>query len=189
MVAAAQSWPAQSDSTPSASASTTPRPRSSSASQTSAAKTKATKNKPVHRSSRASRLARTARLKQAFVASKELQPMAQQLATLRTPRGLCGRGRLRAQPHRRRRGCRLPGAGPRLPAGQALCRGRNRAGASQARRRGAGRLRRFPRRRGEPPGRRRRRGRGASAWIRRPLSREHLRRRGAGARGHRVCWR
>ncbi len=36
------------------------------------------------------RLARTARLKQAFVASKELQPMAQQLATLRTPAAYAG---------------------------------------------------------------------------------------------------
>jgi soluble lytic murein transglycosylase len=35
-------------------------------------------------------LARTARLKQAFVASKELQPMAQQLATLRTPAAYAG---------------------------------------------------------------------------------------------------
>jgi soluble lytic murein transglycosylase len=35
--------------------------------------------------SRASRVAHTARLKQAFVASKELGPMAQQLATMRTP--------------------------------------------------------------------------------------------------------
>jgi soluble lytic murein transglycosylase len=35
-------------------------------------------------------LARTARLKQAFVASKELQPMAQQLALLRTPEAYAG---------------------------------------------------------------------------------------------------
>ncbi len=35
-------------------------------------------------------MARTARLKQAFVASKELQPMAQQLAALRTPQAYAG---------------------------------------------------------------------------------------------------
>ncbi|MGO8933861.1 MAG: transglycosylase SLT domain-containing protein [Terracidiphilus sp.] len=59
-----------------------------------AAKKTAAKHKPVHssssRSSRAARLARTARLKLAFVASKELQPMAQQLATLRTPAAYAG---------------------------------------------------------------------------------------------------
>jgi soluble lytic murein transglycosylase len=43
------------------------------------------KHKPAHRSSRASRIARTARIRRAFVASKELQPMTQQLATLRMP--------------------------------------------------------------------------------------------------------
>jgi soluble lytic murein transglycosylase len=49
-----------------------------------------TTRKPRHLTSRAARLARTARLKQAFVASKELQPMAQQLATLRTPAAYAG---------------------------------------------------------------------------------------------------
>jgi soluble lytic murein transglycosylase len=44
-----------------------------------------TKRKPTRQASRASRVAHTARLKQAFVASKELEPMAQQLATMRTP--------------------------------------------------------------------------------------------------------
>jgi soluble lytic murein transglycosylase len=43
------------------------------------------KHKPAHRSSRASRIARTSRIRRAFVASKELQPMTQQLATLRMP--------------------------------------------------------------------------------------------------------
>src|ERR1035438_3156397 len=42
------------------------------------------------RSSRAARAARTARIKQAFVASTELRPMAQQLATLRTPAAYTG---------------------------------------------------------------------------------------------------
>jgi soluble lytic murein transglycosylase len=45
----------------------------------------AAKGKATHASSRAARVAHTARLKQAFVASKELEPMAQQLANLRTP--------------------------------------------------------------------------------------------------------
>jgi soluble lytic murein transglycosylase len=40
--------------------------------------------------SRAARLARTARLKKAFVASTELRPMAQQLALLRTPQAYAG---------------------------------------------------------------------------------------------------
>jgi soluble lytic murein transglycosylase len=44
-----------------------------------------TRRKPAHRTSHASRVERTHRIKQAFVASKELEPMAQQLATLRTP--------------------------------------------------------------------------------------------------------
>ena len=41
--------------------------------------------KTVSHSTRAARQARTARIKRAFVASTELRPMAQQLATLRTP--------------------------------------------------------------------------------------------------------
>jgi soluble lytic murein transglycosylase len=40
--------------------------------------------------SRAARTARTARIKKAFVASTELRPMAQQLATLRTPAAYAG---------------------------------------------------------------------------------------------------
>jgi soluble lytic murein transglycosylase len=44
-----------------------------------------TRHAPAHQTSHASRVAHTARLKQAFVASKELGLMAQQLATLRTP--------------------------------------------------------------------------------------------------------
>ncbi|HEY1160496.1 MAG TPA: transglycosylase SLT domain-containing protein [Terracidiphilus sp.] len=42
------------------------------------------------RGSRAARAARTARIKQAFVASAELRPMAQQLATMRTPAAYAG---------------------------------------------------------------------------------------------------
>lgn len=40
--------------------------------------------------SQAARAARTARIHQAFVASSELRPMAQQLANLRTPRPMLG---------------------------------------------------------------------------------------------------
>jgi soluble lytic murein transglycosylase len=46
--------------------------------------------KPIGRAGRAARTARTARIKQAFVASTELRPMAQQLATLRTPAAFAG---------------------------------------------------------------------------------------------------
>jgi soluble lytic murein transglycosylase len=67
--------------------------------ETGSAKPAATKTRATHKpahpsarqtSSRAARLARTARIKRAFVASKELQPMAQQLATLRTPAAYAG---------------------------------------------------------------------------------------------------
>ena len=51
----------------------------------STAKKHTSKHPPAHRASRAARVARTHRIKKAFVASKELEPMAQQLATLRTP--------------------------------------------------------------------------------------------------------
>jgi len=48
----------------------------------------AARRKPVQ--SRAARTARSARIKQAFIASTELRPMAQQLATLRTPEAYAG---------------------------------------------------------------------------------------------------
>ena len=50
-----------------------------------ATKKPATKRKSTQPTSHASRVAHTTRIKQAFVASKELEPMAQQLATMRTP--------------------------------------------------------------------------------------------------------
>jgi soluble lytic murein transglycosylase len=46
--------------------------------------------RPRQRASKAVRRARTARIKLAFVASTELRPMAQQLATLRTPAAYAG---------------------------------------------------------------------------------------------------
>lgn len=46
--------------------------------------------KPVSPAVRAARRARTARIKLAFVASTELRPMAQQLATMRTPAAYTG---------------------------------------------------------------------------------------------------
>jgi soluble lytic murein transglycosylase len=45
----------------------------------------ATRRNARRRGTKAQRMARTARIKQAFVASTELRPMAQQLTTLRTP--------------------------------------------------------------------------------------------------------
>ena len=51
---------------------------------------KAAGNKPTRRTSKAARRARTARIKLAFVASTELRPMAQQLATMRTPAAYAG---------------------------------------------------------------------------------------------------
>ena len=47
-------------------------------------------SKPRKRGSRATRAARIARIHQAFVASSELRPMAQQLANLRTPAAYAG---------------------------------------------------------------------------------------------------
>ncbi len=72
---------AQSDSSSSGSSSTA----HSHAAQHATKEKSSTKSKTAHRSSRASRVARTHRIRQAFVASKELEPMAQQLATMRTP--------------------------------------------------------------------------------------------------------
>ena len=62
---------------------------------------------------------------------KELRPMAQQLATAAHAGGLCGSDRLRAQPHRRCRGGGISGAGPRVPARQALCRSGNGSGSGR----------------------------------------------------------
>jgi soluble lytic murein transglycosylase len=47
-------------------------------------------HRPRRKASRAVRTARTARIRQAFVASTELRPMAQQLALLRTPEAYAG---------------------------------------------------------------------------------------------------
>lgn len=46
--------------------------------------------KPVSKAVKAAREARATRIKQAFIASSELRPMAQQLATLRTPAAYAG---------------------------------------------------------------------------------------------------
>jgi len=54
------------------------------------AKKGARTKKPVSRATKAARAARTARIKQAFVASSELRPMAQQLSALRTPAAYAG---------------------------------------------------------------------------------------------------
>ncbi|MGA2205721.1 MAG: transglycosylase SLT domain-containing protein [Terracidiphilus sp.] len=80
----------QSNAAPGARPSGSPASRPKTASQTATAKKKPAKRKPAHRMSRAARVARTARIRKAFVASKELQPMAQQLATMRTPQAYAG---------------------------------------------------------------------------------------------------
>src|SRR5512146_628701 len=69
-----------------------------SAAKTSSAKSKtrrskANRRKPTsrgRRASRAQRMARTAHMRKAFVASTELRPMAQQLASMRTPEAYAG---------------------------------------------------------------------------------------------------
>ncbi len=50
----------------------------------------AARRKARRRGTRAQRMARTARIKKAFVASTELRPMAQQLSTMRTPAAYAG---------------------------------------------------------------------------------------------------
>src|SRR6266567_3398951 len=61
--------------------------------KTSSKKRTRTASRRRHRGTPAQRRARTARLKQAFVASTELRPMAQQLMTLRTPAAYLSLGR------------------------------------------------------------------------------------------------
>jgi soluble lytic murein transglycosylase len=68
--------PAQNTKKPAPAGSTASKPASTTAGKAA---------KPVSRTTKAARRARTARIRQAFVASTELRPMAQQLATLRTP--------------------------------------------------------------------------------------------------------
>ena len=79
-----QSGVAQSTATPAANTSGSSTAQSNSAKPAATGKP-TTRHKPTHQTSRASRVAHTARIKQAFVASKALEPMAQQLATMRTP--------------------------------------------------------------------------------------------------------
>jgi soluble lytic murein transglycosylase len=75
---------AQSTASPAANTSGSSTAQSNSA-KPAATKKPSTKRNPAHQTGRAARRAHTARLKQAFVASKELEPMARQLATMRTP--------------------------------------------------------------------------------------------------------
>jgi soluble lytic murein transglycosylase len=60
------------------------------AKQTTAHRTSTRRRHVRPRASRAVRTARTARIRQAFIASSELRPMAQQLATLRNPEAYAG---------------------------------------------------------------------------------------------------
>ena len=77
---------------PTANKPTTAKPASTTAKKSTKPASKAgkTAKKPVSPKVRAARRARTARIKLAFVASAELRPMAQQLATLRTPAAYSG---------------------------------------------------------------------------------------------------
>jgi soluble lytic murein transglycosylase len=67
-----------------------PADSSAASSSTKSKKTAKAGRKSKTRASRAGQAARTARIHQAFVASSELRPMAQQLATLRTPAAYAG---------------------------------------------------------------------------------------------------
>jgi len=71
---------------------TAPRPRTAASSAAHKSKTTPAKksNKPASKAARAARAARLALLKRAFVASSELRPMAQQLATMRTAAAYAG---------------------------------------------------------------------------------------------------
>jgi soluble lytic murein transglycosylase len=97
--------PASGQSTTSSSTSSTTSAKKKKKPQTPPAKSKSSKassssshhttshsssHKTGHKTSRASRSAQTARIHQAFVASSELRPMAQQLITLRTPTAYAG---------------------------------------------------------------------------------------------------
>jgi len=73
---------------PDTSAPTTP--RRSAKPSTASGKSKVSSTKGKSAASKSQRAARAARIKQAFVASAELRPMAQQLATLRTPAAYAG---------------------------------------------------------------------------------------------------
>src|ERR1035438_726757 len=88
LMAVASAGGQSSSSAPSSPNSSAQRHSSSTTKTTTAKKTTkpgARGRRTANRSSKASRAARTARIRQAFVASTELRPMAQQLATLRTP--------------------------------------------------------------------------------------------------------
>jgi len=76
---------------PAQSSGDTSKPHARATARTSHKKTRGSASRSTaSRSSRAARVAHTARLRQAFVASTELRPMAQQLATLRTPAAYAG---------------------------------------------------------------------------------------------------
>ena len=122
-----------------------PLPTSSSSprSRPATAKTPPQKHRRVQHTSRAARVAHTARIKRAFVASTELRPMAQQLATLRTPEAYAGVAAYARSHTGDAAAAAYLALGHAYLLGQALCRGGNGARRGQARRRRAGRLRRF----------------------------------------------
>jgi soluble lytic murein transglycosylase len=99
LVLALGGWTANGQSPDAASGGSKPSTATSSSKTKSAAKTSSTTNKSATAAkkgrrkaqpSKAARTARTARIRKAFIASSELRPMAQQLATMRTPEAYAG---------------------------------------------------------------------------------------------------
>jgi soluble lytic murein transglycosylase len=82
---------AKADSKDTADSSTSDSKAATSKSKTAASKKKGTKTaRPTAKGKKSARRARAAKIKLAFVASTELRPMAQQLATMRTPAAYAG---------------------------------------------------------------------------------------------------
>jgi soluble lytic murein transglycosylase len=83
-------WTADTGASSTASASANHTKKSTSSNSKSGSKSSGTHKKSRKHGTKAQRMARTARIKRAFVASTELRPMAQQLATMRTPAAYAG---------------------------------------------------------------------------------------------------
>ena len=147
----------------------------------------AARRKARRRGTKAQRMARTARIKKAFVASTELRPMAQQLTTMRTPAAYAG---VTAWAHRQTGDA---AAAAYLALGHAYLIDKRYAEAAanlrlvQPEQRGSVRLRRFPGcRGGAQPGKRGCR-RSPAARLQRSPSGQHLRPRGSGTGGQRAA--
>ena len=163
----------------------------------SSSKTKTTAKNPAkarkkartrkRRASRAVRRARTARIKRAFVASTELRPMAQQLATLRTPAAYAGVTQWAHEHTGEAAAAAYLALGHAYLAGQALRGGDRQLSPGAEGRRGAGRLCGLSRGTRQPRCGQRGSGRGAVARLLRALSGQHLRRPGSGVGGQRIA--